>query len=81
MPIDNGSIPSEHAQPHGLASTTRPPQLLLRVSEAAEVLGICRSSLYELLYAGRIPSVKIGHSRRIRQRDLETFVRDLADVS
>jgi excisionase family DNA binding protein len=45
------------------------------------MLGIGRSTVYELIYAGRIRSVKIGSSRRIRRGDLDDFVRDLTEVS
>ena len=55
--------------------------LLLTVLEVAESLGVSRSTVYELLYARRFPSVKIGNSRRVRRSDLEAFVRDMADVS
>jgi excisionase family DNA binding protein len=54
---------------------------LLTVKEAASILGIGRSTVYELIYAGRIRSVKIGSSRRIRRGDLDDFVRDLVEVS
>jgi excisionase family DNA binding protein len=54
---------------------------LLTVKDAASILGIGRSTVYELIYAGRIRSVKIGSSRRIRRGDLDDFVRDLVEVS
>jgi excisionase family DNA binding protein len=57
------------------------PSLLLTAREVAEILGISRSTVYELLYARRFPSVRIGSSRRVRRSDLETFVRDLVEVS
>lgn len=56
-------------------------QLLVTVSDAAPALGVGRSTVYELLYSRRLPSAKIGNRRRIRQRDLEAFVRDLVEVS
>jgi excisionase family DNA binding protein len=55
--------------------------MLLTVREVAEILGISRSTVYEFLYACRFPSVRIGNSRRVRRSDLETFVRDLVEVS
>jgi excisionase family DNA binding protein len=39
--------------------------LLLRPTEAARLLGISRSNLYELLAAGEIPTIHIGRSVRI----------------
>jgi excisionase family DNA binding protein len=55
--------------------------LLLTVVEAAEVLSVGRSTVYELIYAKQLPSVKIGNCRRIKRSDLETYVRDLCEPS
>ena len=52
-------------------------RLLVTPIEAARMLSISRSKLYEYLYAGRIRSLKLGGSRRIRVQDLEAFVEDL----
>ncbi len=40
-------------------------KLLLTPHEAAEVLGIGRSKLYQLMRAGTVTSVRIGSCRRI----------------
>ena len=40
-------------------------KLLLTVWEAADVLSVSRSRVYELLYAEQLDSVKIGRSRRV----------------
>lgn len=53
------------------------PKLLLRPEEAAEVLGIGRSKLYELLAAGTVQSVRIGKCRRVPLAALEDYVRRL----
>ena len=52
--------------------------LLLTVKEAAWILQISRTTVYELIYAGVLVSVKIGTCRRIRRNDLESYVRVLA---
>ena len=49
-------------------------KLLLTPREAADVLGIGRSKLYELLRAGTVPSVRIGACRRIAALDLADLV-------
>ena len=54
---------------------------LLTVVEVAKLLGIGRSKVYELLYAGELKSVKIGGSRRVRYTDLGDYVRYLEDAS
>lgn len=51
--------------------------LLLTVKEAAWILQISRTTVYELIYAGVLLSVKIGTCRRIRRSDLESYVRNL----
>jgi len=53
-------------------------KLLLTPREAAEVLGIGRSKLYELLQAGQIPSVRIGKCRRIPATALRELVEKLS---
>jgi excisionase family DNA binding protein len=49
------------------------PQLLTIV-DAARLLGISRSKLYELLADGELPSVRIGRTRRIAASALEESV-------
>jgi len=51
--------------------------LLLTVKEAAWILQISRTTVYELIYAGVLLSVKIGTCRRIRRNDLEAYVQGL----
>lgn len=51
--------------------------VLLRVEEAAERLGISRAQIFRLIASGQLSSVKIGASRRVPVRSLESFVDDL----
>ena len=46
-------------------AASNPPRLLLTVPEAARVLAISRSKLYELLASGAVRALRIGGSRRI----------------
>ena len=48
--------------------------LLLGVRDAAQVLGIGRSTLYELIAAGGIEVVHIGRSARVPVVALQAFV-------
>lgn len=60
--------------------TTNPssiPRLLYTPKEAAQALGISRSSLYVLLSQGAIDSVRIGGSRRITATALNAFIETL----
>lgn len=61
-------------------SAVTEPRLLLTPEQAAETLGLGRSSVYELMLTHRIRSVKIGRSRRIRYASLVDFVSRLEHV-
>ncbi len=49
-------------------------ELLVTVREAGRRLGVGRSTTYQLLRQGALPSVLIGSSRRIAVKDLEAFI-------
>jgi excisionase family DNA binding protein len=57
--------------------STEESQLLFTVKEVASILQISRTTVYELIYAGVLLSVKIGACRRIRRSDLEDYVQGL----
>ena len=67
-------------EPHG-ASHPPPDELLVTVEEAARRLALSRTTLYQQIRRGIIPSVRIGHSRRIPVIDLERYVDDLREGS
>ena len=55
-------------------------RLLLRPAEAAEAIGIGRSTVYELLASGELPSVRIGGCVRVPVDALRAWInRQLAD--
>jgi excisionase family DNA binding protein len=54
-------------------------RLLYRVGEAAEVLGLSRAKVYELIGSGALRSVRIDGARRIKADDLAAFVASLSD--
>ena len=49
-------------------------KLLLKVSEAAEALGISRSHAYELIQAGKLPVIRLGGAVRVPKPWVEKFV-------
>ena len=49
-------------------------KLLLKVPEAAELVGLGRSKLYELMQAGEIPVIRIGRGVRIPANGLREWV-------
>ncbi|MFG2903953.1 helix-turn-helix domain-containing protein [Kitasatospora sp. NPDC048286] len=54
------------------ATTIHP--VLLTAEEAAKMLRIGRSTLYQLLAERELASIKIGRSRRIRPADVEAYI-------
>ena len=56
-------------------------KLMLTPEEAAEALGVGRSTLYDLMRLQEIPSVKIGRSRRIPVSALLDFADRLATAA
>ena len=54
-------------------------RLLYTAHEAAEVLHVSRSKIYDLLRSGRLRSVKIGGLRRIPADALAALVAELLD--
>ncbi len=55
-------------------------QLLFTVAEVSQILRLSRSRVYELIYAGQLPSIKLGRSRRVRRSDVEAFVEGLEEA-
>ena len=62
-----------------MQSTTS--KLLLRPTEAAELISLSRSKVYALLRDGTIPSVRVGKSLRVPRRELEMWAERLVSES
>ena len=58
-------------------SAERHDRLLLTVEEAAGLLGVGRTTVYQLVADGQLPAVRLRRCRRIARHDLEAFVRAL----
>ncbi len=52
--------------------------LLLKAEEAARMLSLGRSKVFEMLATGELPRVRIGRKVQIRRVDLEKWVEDHA---
>lgn len=48
--------------------------LLVRVEEAARILSLSRSTIYEMMDAGELPSIRRGTARRIPVAALREWV-------
>ncbi len=60
--------------PNVPGADTRDAPLLLTAEQAARLLSVSRSRIYEWLQSGELPSVSLGRSRRVSRRALEAFV-------
>lgn len=49
-------------------------RLLLRIPEAADRLGLGRSTVYELIQSGALPVIRVGRAIRIPARALNDWV-------
>jgi len=70
--------------PHGRSVNTpvmerraNEDKLAYRIEEAAALLSLSRSLMYELINAGKIRTIKIGRARRITKRQLDEFLAEL----
>ena len=51
-------------------------RITFSVTEAAEVLGVSQSFMYQLVKENRIPSLKLGNRRLIPKESLEAWIRN-----
>lgn len=59
-------------------SETSLPPTLHKLSVVSVRTGMSRSALYREINAGRLKTVKIGRSVRVREQDLSAFINALA---
>ena len=50
------------------------PRVLYRIDEAAELLSVSKSRVYELVRSGQLRTVKAGKSHRVPARSLDEYV-------
>lgn len=61
-----------------LAIVGRMENLMYSVTDAAKMLGVGRSTLYELISEGRIDTVKVGRRTLVTRPAMERFVMGLS---
>jgi len=73
-PPQNGTLSGtvEHLQSERGQVIAEP--LLLRVEEAARMLSLSRTTVYELMESGQLPSIKCGTARRIPRAALDEWI-------
>ncbi len=64
-----------------MAIPTQAPRLLLTVQEAADALGVGRSTMYGLILDGVVESVRIGRLRRIPADALPRYLDQLRSLT
>jgi excisionase family DNA binding protein len=52
---------------------------LLKIAEVVERTALSRTVIYELIAAHELPSVAVGRARRVREADLDEFIRRKAE--
>ncbi|MDT8382640.1 MAG: helix-turn-helix domain-containing protein [Brevefilum sp.] len=52
----------------------RDTEQLLKATEIAHILNISRAMAYRLMQLGKIRTVSIGTAKRVRRKDLRTFI-------
>jgi excisionase family DNA binding protein len=76
---DTSPYPSPPQVRGDFGEPPEPPRpLLLTVKEAAALIGIGRTTLYQLMDSGEIASVHVGSSRRIPLLSVHEFVERLS---
>ncbi len=55
-------------------SPTTPGAFLLRANDVARILNISKALAYRLMEEGKIPTVRINRSVRVRPEDLEQYI-------
>lgn len=88
LPIDTETMAIDATKPTNLARGVGEKEhagvlgraLLLTVEEAAELLRLGRTTTYELVMRGEIPSVKIGRRRLVVRSGLSEFVLGLTST-
>ena len=63
------------------ATTAHVSPLFHQIPDACRLLGVGRSSIYELIASGKLASVAIGRRRLIAASEIERFAADLTKAT
>lgn len=61
----------------GATMPVLPRKVLVRVPEAAEMLGVSRATIYRLIQQGKLETVRQGGATCIRVADIESYAASL----
>lgn len=73
-PQPDGHQPNDRTSQHHEYVATDRVRMLLRPREAAELLGVGRTTVYELMRLGELPAIHIGRSVRIPAKAITEFI-------
>jgi len=73
QPVQNERIGAVEQSQNGRGRIV-PEPLLLKVEEAARMLSLSRTTVYELMESGQLPSIKCGTARRIPRAALDEWI-------
>lgn len=68
----------DEAAPPRSSTADANQSLLVTVEEAARLLGVGRTTMFELIGRGEVKSVRLGRRRLIARKSLESFVEELS---
>ncbi len=54
--------------------TAGPSPLAVNPAQAAQLIGVTRSTIYLLIASGELPSFTVGRARRIRISDIDEWI-------
>ncbi len=74
LEFEEGALNEEGASPQHQQNEQNNPRLL-SVAEVCLRLGSDKSSVHQKLRSGEIPSLKSGQATKVRQRDLEEYIK------
>ena len=61
--------------------TTLPDKPLLRPSKVADILGVCKRTVYNMIADGRLEAVVIaGHTLRVKRESMESAIVSTMDI-
>lgn len=58
-----------------MTARSSPDPICVRVNDAARMIGVGRTKLYELIAAGEVETVKLGKSTRITTASLHDLIK------
>jgi excisionase family DNA binding protein len=72
----NKDFPASDRGTPGATGSFSAASALLTVAEVARAMRVSNMTVYRLIKAGDLAAVRVGHSYRIRETDVERYLRE-----